>query len=155
MYKPNLPKYELTKEGLTQRQKELEQLVKDREEAVVDLSKARAMGDLSENGYYKAARAKLSFIDSQIRKLQIILKYSVIIQHRDNNQVSLGSKVKISDGKHEREFEIVGKLEADPLQNRISNYSPIGKALLSKKVGDTILVNTPSGNIEYKILQIN
>jgi len=159
--KKQLPKYEFSKEGHDKLVAEKGQLAKDRELAVEDLANARSMGDLSENGYYKAARAKLSSIDSRIRRVNLMIKYAVIIEKNNSGLVSFGSKVKVlvrriprqAKGR-EMEFEIVGREEADPGEGKLSNASPIGKALLNKGRGEKVIVKIPAGEIEYEILEV-
>jgi len=149
-----LPVYEFTKEGLVKIKKEQITLLAERPVAVEDLRKAREMGDLSENGYYKAARAKLSSIDSRLRRLARLIKYAKVIENSHKGIISLGSRVTVKTNGKERMFEIVGKLEADPLQGKLSNKSPIGKSLLGKKVGDRVEVAVPAGNVTYEIVAI-
>ncbi|MGI5827539.1 MAG: transcription elongation factor GreA [Patescibacteria group bacterium] len=149
-----LPIYEFTANGFKKIKKEQETLLAERPLAVEDLQKAREMGDLSENGYYKAARAKLSSIDSRLRRLAVLIKYAKVVNSAKAGEVGLGSKVTVKSNGKERKFEIVGNLEADPLQGKLSNKSPIGKALLGKKVGDRVEVSIPSGRVTYVVTAI-
>jgi len=144
-----------TKKGFEALKKRYEALKNSRPAAVLDLKRARDMGDLSENGYYKAARARLSEIDRNLRKFLIELKSADVIESKNNHQVGIGLTVKLSDGKGEKVFQIVGDLEADPSQKKISLLSPLGHALERKKVGDTAKITTPKGVISYKIIKIS
>ena len=143
-----------TQEGLEKIKKEHDELTASRPDAVEHLKKAREMGDLSENGYYKASRAKLSFIDSRLRHLGSLIKHAQIIQTPQTNTISLGNQVTISDGKTERTYLLVGAFESNPSENKISDVSPIGKAIIGKQIGETIEVNSPSGKIQYKIINV-
>ena len=143
-----------TKEGFEKLKKDLDLLILSRKDAVEDLQKARAMGDLSENGYYKAAKFKLSSIDRDIRIMTSDLKQATIIESAHASTVGIGSKVVVSDGKKEQIYNIVGDLEADPKNQKISLLSPLGKALLGKKKGDNVVFQTPSGEITYLIVSI-
>ena len=150
----NLPSYTFTREGYANIKKEYEELSQKRPMAVEDLSKARALGDLKENGYYKAARMKLSSIDHRLRQLKLFIKYGKVIEAPGNEFVSIGNTVTVSDGKQEKTFTIVGSYEANPSENKLSDRSPIGRALIGKKVSHTTEVVTPSGTLTYTILKI-
>lgn len=140
----------LTKKGFNNFSKEQEDLTQERKLAVIQLSRAREMGDLSENGFYKSARSNLSAIDRRLRQLDYILKNSTITKKPQSTTVALGGMVKLATNKKERIFEIVGKYEADPKSGKISNESPVGKSLLGKRKGEKIFVN----KITYEILEI-
>ncbi|MBI4080421.1 MAG: transcription elongation factor GreA [Candidatus Levybacteria bacterium] len=144
----------ITKEGLAALQKEYEQLKIQRVDAVGHLKKSREMGDLSENGYYKASRLKLSFIDRQIREVSSLLKASVVTQPITAHSVSFGSTVSIREGKNSVTYQIVSSREADPAKNLISEHSPIGRALLGKKVGESVTITIPQGIILYTVEKI-
>lgn len=150
----------LTKEGLEELRKEHEALTKDkRPEIVKRLSQARDQGDLSENAEYHAAREELSFVDGRIDELEELLKDVVIIEDQTKSgnarAVELGSKVTIKiDGKHEI-YSVVGEFEADPAEKKISHESPLGKALIGKKVGEKVEVEAPAGKIIYTIVSID
>ena len=143
-----------TKEGLENIKKDYEALLAERPQAVKNLTEARNMGDLSENGLYKGTRARLTSIDATLRRLKNTIKLAVVEKVRTNGTIGIGSAVTVSDGKKSRIFYIVGTYESDPATNKISAYSPIGRSLLSKKVGDKTDVQTPSGIISYNILEI-
>lgn len=149
--RPLPPKIRFTKEGFEKLQKEHESLLQQRPHAVSELKKAREMGDLSENGYYKASRQKLNFIDGQIRRSAHALKYAEIIEGTAANVVGIGKTVTLSDGKVDRVYTMVGDWEADPSGGKLSLLSPIGKAIIDKKVGDEVTIEIPAGTKNYKI----
>lgn len=155
MYNKVMKNIRFTKKGFEALKKTYEDLKNSRPAAVADLKRAREMGDLSENGYYKAARAKLSEIDRNLRKFLFELKSADVVENSNSNQVGIGHTVRLSDGKKEKIFQIVGDLEADPIQGKISLLSPLGQALERKKVGDTAKITTPKGTIAYKIIKIS
>jgi len=103
------------------------------------------MGDLSENGYYKSSRQQLSFLDSRIRRVERLIRFAKIIEP---------AHVKLSDGKNEYEYHIVGGYESDPIKHTISQQSPLGRAIIGKKVNDVVEVHTPGGIKKYTILSI-
>lgn len=143
-----------TEEGYKALQKEQEELLASRPIAVLDLKKAREMGDLSENGYYKGARAKLSSIDHRLRQIAHMLRFGKVMGVARTDIVQIGSTVVIHDGEIEKTYVLVGEYEADPLAGKISHKSPIGGLLLGKTIGETILVTTPKGQKSYKIIKI-
>lgn len=151
----------LTREGLEELKRRHEDLVVNRRKEVAERIKiAREFGDLSENAEYDAAKEEQSFVESEIKDLEEKIMHAVIIDDGELNkhEVSLGSTVKVLDVEfdEEAEFRIVGTTEADAAENRISNESPLGKALLGGKKGDVVKVPTPNGGtIEYKIIEIN
>lgn len=153
----NKKKIYVTKEGLEELKKELEQLGKvKRPEVLERVSAARAMGDLSENSEYTAAREELSLIDGRIEELTEILKNVEIIKEGGSGKtIQLGSKVIVSVGNKKEEFALVGEWEADPHNKKISHESPLGKALLGKNVGEKIEVEAPAGKIAYTVVSIH
>ena len=147
---------QLTKEGFENLKKELEELIKTkRPYALERLHKARSMGDLSENSEYNAAKEGLAFVEGRIQEIEEILKTAQVVENQNNNhQVEVGTSVLVEiDGKKEL-FQIVGDFEADPLNKKLSHTSPIGQALVGKKVGDWVEVEVPAGKIKYKIVEI-
>lgn len=144
-----------TKEGHEKLKKELEDIRNSRPAAVEDLSKARSMGDLSENGYYKAARFKLTGIDRRIREINYILKYAVVTEAQGSDSVQIGSTVILNDGDNDITYSIVGGYESNPLEGKISQISPIGKAILGKKVGEKVSIEIPKGTVSYIIKSIS
>ena len=147
----------LTKEGYDEAKKELDYLINEkRPENIIAIKEARALGDLSENADYDAARNEQAEIEAKIKKLEHILENAEIIDEVTTDEVGLGNTVKISyvgDG-DEDEYKIVGSQEADPFESKISNESPIAKALMGHKVGDTVSVESPNGSYEVKIVEI-
>lgn len=157
--KQNENKVYLTKEGLDTFQTEYDELTKVKRPAVLEqVTSARSLGDLSENAEYAAARDELSFIDGRIAELKELFKNVSLINDSKNNktnhQVRLGSRVTLHvDGKKEV-FTVVGEWEADPAEKKISHESPLGQALLGKRVGEKVQVEAPVGKIIYKIVDI-
>lgn len=133
---------------------EHQKLLQERPDAVENLRKAREMGDLSENGYYKAARARLSFLDARIRRSERLIRLGIVVKPADTGKIEIGCRVKFSDGKHIYEYTIVGGYESDPSKQTISHVSPIGMAMLGKKIHDSIEVPVPSGRVKYSIVEI-
>ena len=151
----------LTKKGYDERVALLENLkVVRRKEVAQKLKEAREQGDLSENAEYDAAKDEQRDIEAQIAELEEILKNAEIIQDeaggKKSNKVKMESVVKLHDVEYDEDIEyvIVGSSEADSLNNKISNESPLGAALIGKKVGDTVKVKAPVGEIEYKIIEV-
>jgi len=126
----------------------------ERPDAVKHLKLAREMGDLSENGYYKAARQRLSFIDFRLRRLTNILRRAKIVQSANAGFVDVGSTVTLTIEGHQVTYIIVSGYESDPKNRAISYISPLGKALMGKKPGDTVSVHAPAGEKVYTIAQI-
>jgi transcription elongation factor GreA len=149
-----MKKYLFTKEGYDKLLHEKQQLEEQRVKAVTDLSIARDMGDRSENAAYKYARQKLSGIDRQLRFLNQQLRFAHVIEPRTDGIIGIGSKVTIDDGKTVKEYTIVGGYESDIVNGRISQFAPLGKALMGKKVGDTAHLHAPIGTIKYQITNV-
>ncbi len=149
----------ITYEGLKKLEDELEELkTVKRKEVAKKIAEAREQGDLSENAEYDAAKAEQLEYENRIEEIEQILKYAEVVveDEVDVRKVSIGCKVKIMDLEYndEMEFKIVGSTEANSLKGKISNESPVGKALLGRKTGDTVKVQTQSGTIKYRILTI-
>ena len=147
----------LTENGLNELKEELDNLKNVRRpENIQALKDARALGDLSENAEYDAARNEQAVIESRIQELEVMLENAVIITEVDTNKVSIGTCVKLEFvGDDEVEtYSIVGTKEADPFENKISNESPIAKAIMGKKVGDVATVNCDDNSYDVKILEI-
>lgn len=136
-------------------QDKLQSLRESRPEAVEDLKKARAMGDLSENGYYRSAKFKLSSIDHDIRHFERLLKSAKVVQAIDTTAVSIGSIILVHDGTKRQTYHLVGQYEANPKEGKVSHLSPLGKALLGKCVGDIVELHAPKGTTTYKIINIS
>lgn len=150
----NSPKMVITQDGLDKLKKEYEELTGVKRTLTVDrVARARDQGDLSENSEYHAAREELDLIEARIAELKNILDHAEIVTHQNTtNMVSLGSTVVVDMNGIVQEFTLVGSLESNPMQKKISNESPVGQALIGKKVGD--IVSLPATEIQYKILEI-
>ena len=147
----------LTQEGYEELKKELEDLINVKRPANIKaIKEARALGDLSENAEYDAARNEQAELEGRIQKLEQILENVSIIENVDNSKVSIGNTVKIKyvDDDEEDEYQIVGSQEANPFESKISNESPIAQALLGKKVGEIVDVNSPNGIYQVEITAI-
>ena len=150
----------LTDEGLNKLEQELEMLkTHKRQEVAEKIKVARGFGDLSENAEYDAAKEEQAQIEARIVQLENMLKNAKIIDQDeiDLTKVSIGTKVTVFDVEFEEELEyrIGGSTEADPDLNKISDESPVGRALIGRNIGDTVDVETPGGTIQMKILSIN
>lgn len=148
----------LTEEGLEEIKKELDELkLVKRPEVINALKDARAQGDLSENAEYDAARTEQAIVESRIKDLEAMLERAVVITKVDTDVVSIGTKVTLEyvDDDDTEEYSIVGSQEADPFSNKISNESPIAKAIMGLKVGSVVSVDSPNGKYDVKILAIN
>ncbi|ADL03713.1 MAG: transcription elongation factor GreA [Hungatella sp.] len=149
----------LTYEGLKKYEDELQNLkVVKRKEVAQKIKEAREQGDLSENAEYDAAKDEQRDIELRIEELEKLLKNAEVVveDEIDLDKINIGCKVKVYDvdEDEEMEFKIVGSTEANSLQNKISNESPVGHALIGRKVGDVVDVETQSGVIQYKVLEI-
>jgi len=153
MSKQNL---QITKKGYEALEKELDQLVNTKRPKLVErLSRSRREGDLSENSDYANARDDLEFLDGRISELEDFLKNAEIVKtNGGTTQVSLGNTVKVKVGDNEQIYFIVGEWEADPNEKKISHTSPLGQALVGKKVGDKTEVEAPVGKLVYEVVSI-
>ena len=147
----------LTQEGLDELKNELDNLINvKRPENIQAIKEARSLGDLSENAEYDAARNEQAQIEGRIKQLEKMLENVSIISEVSKDKVGIGNTVAIKyvDDDEEDEYKIVGSQEADPFESRISNESPIAKALMNHKLGDVITVESPNGNYEVEITAI-
>jgi len=148
----------LTKEGLEELKSEYEDLIKVKRPDILErVSQARSMGDLSENAEYVAAREELSFIDGRVDELEELVKQAVLIQEnhaKGNHVVKLGSTVTVNVKGKKEIFTVVGEWEADPKERKISHESPLGKALIGKRVGEKVEVEAPAGTLAYTIVSV-
>jgi transcription elongation factor GreA len=145
----------LTKEGLAELKKEYEELVNvKRPAAVTRLASARELGDLSENSEYTAAKDDLSFMEGRIAELEEIMHTAKIVSSHGKSHVDVGCKVTVTINGKKEVFSLVGEWEADPKEKKISHESPLGKALMGKKVGEQVEVEAPAGRILYKVSHI-
>jgi len=146
---------QLTKEGLENFEKEQQVLIDKRPYVLARLVAAREQGDLSENAGYHAAKDELAYIDHRIRELKLLLRFADVTETNQTEVVAFGSVVTISDGQRNMVYTIVGQLEANPVKGKLSDVSPIGKMLIGKKVGESVKVDIPNGNITYKVISIS
>lgn len=149
----------MTYEGLKKLEDELEELkVVKRKEVSQKIKEAREQGDLSENAEYDAAKDEQRDIEARIEQIEKILKNAEVVveEEVDLGKISIGCKVRILDEEfnEELEYKIVGSTEANSLKGKISNESPVGRALIGKKVGDEVVVETQVGELKYKVLEI-
>lgn len=149
-------KIQFTADGFKKLQEELEDLTKVKKPAaVIRLGKARAMGDLSENSEYVAAKEDLAFAEGRVREIEEIMRRAEVIDVQTGSGIVIGVDVTVERDGTPETYSIVGEFEADPMQKKLSSTSPIGKALMGKKVGDIVNVEVPAGTIHYKIIQIH
>lgn len=144
--------YKLTKEGLNELKEELEQLIARRSEIAEEIASARSQGDLAENAEYHEAKEFQARNEGRIEEIENILASAEVIQNsKGDSKVRLGSTVKLKGSAGTKEFQVVGTVEADPLNGKVSDESPVGQALLGKKEGDEVAV----GPVAYTIAAIN
>ena len=146
--------YQITAEGKTELEQELVELKARRGEVADKISEARDFGDLSENAEYDAAREEQGLLETRIAEIEDILNNAEIIKSSGKKTVGLGSRVELKNGSKTTTYTVVGPVEADPLVGKISNESPIGMALFGKKVGDSVTISTPKGDLTYEIVDL-
>ena len=147
----------LTQEGLDKLKEELDYLkLEKRPEVISALKDARALGDLSENAEYDAARNEQAIVEAKIAELEVMIENAVVIKEVSTDKVYIGNSVKIEyvEDNDTEVYSIVGSKEADPFQNKISNESPIAKAILGLSVGDIAHVDSPNGKYSVKVVEI-
>lgn len=147
----------LTSEGFLELETELNHLKNEERPRIIEaIKEARAQGDLSENADYDAARDEQAKVEARIQDLEYRLEHAKIIEKVSGDKVDVGTTVTVQyiEDEDEEEYSIVGSMEADPFENKISNESPIGKAIMNKKVGDIISVESPNGSYDIKIVKI-
>lgn len=148
--------FHLTKDGITELEQELAELVKQRGPIAERIKSAREFGDLAENAEYISAREEQERVESRIAEIENVLQnVEVIKKPRGDSKVQLGSKVTLKGNGKTKEFQVVGTVEADPLSGKISDESPIGKALLGQKVGDKVEIKTPAETATYEVIEIS
>lgn len=148
--------FRLTKSGVDELQAELDNLIAKRPLIADSIKTARELGDLAENSEYQSAMAEKDRNEARISEVENILANAEIIKKpRGDSKVQLGSVVKLKGGAKSKEFQIVGTVEADPLNGKISDESPIGQALLGKKEGESVEIKTPADTTTYKIIDIS
>ena len=146
----------MTEKGLKALKEQLDELKNVKRPKLVErLANARAEGDLKENSDYQNAKDELAFMDGKIEELESVTKNAVLVKSNGNtDQVAVGTKVSVKANGGEHTFEIVGEWEADPVQKKISHSSPLGAALVGRKVGEKTEVEAPAGKITYEIVGI-
>jgi transcription elongation factor GreA len=146
----------LSRDGLEKLRAELEEMTTvKRPEVAARIHDAKEHGDLSENAEYEDAKNEQAFVEGRIQTLEALIKNATLIdEHHSNDHVQIGSTVKVSGPDGSQSFTIVGSTEAKPAEGKISNESPVGRALLGKKKGENVTVQIPAGDIAYKIVSI-
>ena len=147
----------LTAEGFTEIESELDELKRvKRPEIIKAIKEARALGDLSENTEYHSAREEQAIIEGRIQELEYMIEHAEIIEEGSSDKVKIGTTIVIRyDGEEDtEEYKIVGSTEADPFENKISNESPIAKALMGKKKGAKVTVESPNGKYDIELVEI-
>jgi transcription elongation factor GreA len=147
----------ISEEGLTKLRAELEELVNVRRQEIAQrIHDAKEHGDLAENAEYEDAKNEQAFVEGQIQRLEALIKNAVLIdEQHGTDHVQIGSTVKVDGSDGKEVFTIVGSTEASPRDGKISNESPVGRALLGKRKGDTVVVSVPAGSFSYKIIEIS
>jgi transcription elongation factor GreA len=146
--------YQITDEGKKELEAELAELVGRRGAIADKIAEARDFGDLSENAEYDSAREEQGLVESRVAEIEDILLNAELIKAAKSSKVILGSKVELKSGKKMTTYSVVGPVEANPLEGKISNESPLGEALMGKKVGDSATISTQKGEITYEIVKI-
>ena len=146
----------MTPEGYKQIEDEIARLKKDRPRRIKILQQARALGDLSENTEYTEAKRDLGHLQSRLRYLDKQLKYAEIIETKDDGKVDLGKSavLKFEDDDESEEYKIVGRMEADLAENKVSFDSPLGQAIMKKTAGETVTVEAPAGAYKVTIVEV-
>jgi len=149
-------KIQLTRQGLEELKRELEELISVKRPKMVDrLSYARSQGDLSENSDYANAKEELEFTDGRIEELEQVVATAEVVKDGGNGEgVGVGTKITVKNNGNKIIFQMVGEWEADPVNKKISPESPLGQALVGKKVGEKVEVEAPAGKLMYEILAI-
>lgn len=144
----------LTKDGITELEAELKALIDERGPIADRIKTAREFGDLAENAEYQTARQEQEKVEARISEVEHILQnVETIKKPKSDGVVRLGSTVTLKNGST-KQFQVVGTMEADPLEGKISDESPLGKAVLGKKLGDEVEIKTPTESTIYKIVEI-
>jgi transcription elongation factor GreA len=146
--------YQITADGKKELETELLGLKARRGEVADKISEARDFGDLSENAEYDAAREEQGLLETRISEIEEIVNNAEIIKSTSKSVIGLGSRVELKNDDKKVEYVVVGPVEANPIEGKISNESPIGLALYGKKDGDTVTISTPKGDITYSIVSV-
>ena len=145
--------YQITEAGRKELEAELDELKNRRGDIAIKIAEARDYGDLSENAEYDSAREEQGLVETRIAEIEDILMNAEIIKTRKTNKVHVGSTVELKNGKTVK-YTVVGPVEADPLNGKISDESPLGLALMGKTVGDKATITTPKGDTTYTIVSV-
>lgn len=146
--------YQITEDGKKELELELDELKGQRGDIADKIAAARDFGDLTENAEYDAAREEQGLVETRIAEIEDILLNASIITASSSSKVSLGSKVELKTDEKTVTYTVVGPVEADPLEGKISNESPIGSQLMGKRVGDQVSIKTPKGVTVYEVISI-
>lgn len=151
-----MKKVQLTQEGFDQLRQELKKLKEITRPALLKrLAAARAMGDLRENSEYSAAKEEQGMLEGRIVELeQLIANAEIVSTDKKSNSIGIGCRVEVDVNGRKETYHIVGEFEADPMNRKLSQTSPIGKALMGKKAGDTVEIEVPAGKIVFKIREV-
>ncbi len=145
----------ISEEGYEKLQQELQSLSTIKRREIADrIEKAKELGDLSENAEYAEAKEAQAFNEGRIGEITSLLKNLTVVKNSHGAEVGMGSKIIVECDGNKKEYTIVSFNEADPLSGKISNESPLGIAFLEKKIGETVVVHTPKGDVKYKITKI-
>lgn len=146
--------FQLTKEGVAELQTELQELKEKLTEVIESIKVARDQGDLSENAEYHAAKEDQERVDNRIAEIEHILANAEVVKRSAKGSIGIGNAVTLKSGKKTVEYHIVDSVEADPLEGKISDESPIGQALMGKKVGEKVEIELPAGKTSYEVQAI-
>lgn len=147
--------FHLTQEGLDELKSELAELKENKIPALIErVSAAREQGDLSENSEYHAARDELSMTEGRVEELEELIGKAKVVTKQESDTVQIGSKVTVESNGKAHTYHIVGKYEADPMNKKISDESPLGQALLGKKIGHDVEYEAPVGKVIYKVVEV-
>ena len=146
--------YQITESGQRELERELEELKSRRGEIADKIAAARDFGDLSENAEYDAAREAQGLLETRITEIETILQNASIIRAGSSSTVVLGSTVELEANGKTVVYTVVGPVETDPLEGKVSNESPIGQALMGRAVGDTVTISTPKGELAYTVVAL-
>ena len=147
--------YQITEQGKKELETEAVELKSRRGEIAEKIAAARDFGDLSENAEYDAARQEQGLVETRIAEIEDILQNASIISTKNKSEVGLGSAVEMKMGDKIVSYTVVGPVEANPLEGKISDESPIGQELIGKKVGDSVTIVTPTGELTYEVVKIS
>lgn len=147
--------YQITQLGWQELEQELETLKGRRGEIADKIAAARDFGDLSENAEYDTAREEQGLLETRIAEIEAILQHASIIQSTGSSEIGLGSVVELKSDTKAVTYTLVGPVEANPLEGKISNESPIGQALMGRKIGEEVVITTPKGETTYQVMAIS